>query len=161
MALKKSEKRLLIILGIAVLIFIFDRFVLSKGDKESEAIKKSPPKKVVSTVIPSTKSSVTTPRLSSKTQLKRFEEWGKDPFSVNRFQTTAEVNASYEKKVAKTSEKLKGIFWREGKAFVLINDSIIGEGEENKGLKVEKINGTEVLCSRGNRTFKLYWRESP
>jgi hypothetical protein len=161
MALKKSEKRLLVILGVAVLVFLFDRFVLSKGDKESEDIKKTPPKKVVSTVVPNTESSETTSQLSSRTQLKHFEEWGKDPFSINRFKSPSEVSSSSGQKVAKSSVKLKGIFWKEGETFVLINDFILGEGEENKGLRVEKINGTEVLCSRGNRTFKLTWRESP
>lgn len=161
MALKKSEKRLLVILGVAVLIFFFDRFVLSKGDKESKEIKKSPLKKVASAVISNTESSGTTSRLSSRTQLKHFEEWGKDPFSINRFKSASEMSSSSGQKAAKSSVKLKGIFWKEGKSFVLINDFVLGEGEENKGLKVEKINGTEVLCSRGNRTFKLYWRESP
>jgi hypothetical protein len=57
--------------------------------------------------------------------------------------------------------KLKGLFWKEGKAFALIDDMVIGEGEEDGGVRVERIEGTEVLCRRGSRSFTLHWSESP
>ena len=61
----------------------------------------------------------------------------------------------------KGGPKLQGFLWKKGKAYVLIDDAVLSEGEEKDGLRVERIREKEVLCSKGGRTFTLYWRESP
>jgi type II secretory pathway component PulC len=55
---------------------------------------------------------------------------------------------------------LKGIFWEAGKAYVLIDDYVLSEGEEEGGIKVEKIEGKNVICRKGGRQFTLQWRET-
>jgi hypothetical protein len=55
---------------------------------------------------------------------------------------------------------LKGLFWKEGHAYVLIDDEILKVGEEKEGLKIERVEGKAVFCRQGNRSFTLYWSES-
>ena len=147
MTLKKSEKRLLIILGVAVLFFLFDRLFLSSKSNDTP----SPATDLASRFVPVSKTAA--PETAAESLRKRYMTWGRDPFFYSAGSSTKEQQ--------RKRPKLNGLFWRQGKAYALVNDTILGEGEANKGLRVEKIEGTEVLLSEGSRSFTLYWRESP
>ncbi|MBN2030888.1 hypothetical protein JW824_11675 [bacterium] len=152
MALKKSEKRLLIILGVAVFGFLFDRFVLSGGDENDAAANVVQNRTQNQNML---LSGVVTPdpiAVSEKaSQNKQFETWGRDPFSL----------ISSGNGESRSRPILKGIFWNQDKSYVLIDDLILSEGEEAEGIRIEKIREEEVLCYQGGQLFTLHWRESP
>ncbi len=153
MALKKSEKRLLIILGVAVFGFLFDRFVLSGGDKNDAAanvvqsVDQNPNMILAGVVSPDPVAAS-----DEDSQSSQFETWGRDPFSL----TSSGDNSNTESRPV-----LKGIFWNQDQPYVLINNLVLGEGEEAEGVRVEEIREEEVLCYRGGQSFILHWRESP
>jgi len=154
MALKKSEKRLLIILGIAVAVFLVDRFVLSKSDK------KSPPQPVnqTSTVTGLASAKVKTAVVSTRNieGKKVFDNWGRDPFNEKVY--TGKCGGKFAR--SGSTPKLKGLFWKEGHAYVMVDDEILKVGEEKEGLKIERVEGKAVFCRQGNRSFTLHWSES-
>ncbi|HDQ44074.1 MAG TPA: hypothetical protein ENN17_01075 [bacterium] len=148
MALKKSEKRILVILGVVIAIFLLDRFVLSGGDK------KEPPRPATTR---ETRRTVTTPAEEPVQKREagpkvRYDNWGRDPFTFldpTRQQTAAQLEASLD---------LKGIIRKGGKIFVLINGYIIAEGEEKEGIRVERIEGNQVFCVKDGRRITLEWK---
>jgi len=163
-ALKKSEKRLLIILGIAVVSFLFNRFVLSKG-QENNVIQQNV-QNITQTQVKSNTllADVVSPNpvgANIELPMEYFESWGRDPFFLNDTRLVASGSSPVSKKESKPKPVLKGIFWKANKPYVLLDDHILSEGEEVEGTRVEKINGSEVLCSQGSQSFTLYWRESP
>jgi len=158
MALKKKEKRLLVVLGIAVVMFLFDQLVGIPLGKKAEADEESPAAQAAKTVPQRATLSGNLLRLNPDAMQRRFETWGRDPFSISR---SGGNHSTSTGKIGKSKPELKGIFWKQGKPYVLINEFVLSEGEEKQGLRVEKINGTEVLCSQGSRSFTLHWRESP
>jgi len=167
MVLKKSEKRLVTILGLAIVVFLLDRFVLSSGSKKAPKGKSTvSAASVLGTTAAAGKSGSTGSMPSAKPDVepKTYEGWGRDPFVLPS--SHAGVSASASPTGAKSESSpslpvLKGMFWKGGRAYVLIDDVVLGEGEEKKGIRVEKINGMEVLCRQGSRQFTLHWRESP
>ena len=159
MALKKSEKRLLIILGVAVCYFVFDRLVLSNGNEEEPAVQIEQNNLNTSTVeLAEVVSSSSLGMAGSGIQVEEFDDWGRNPFSL----TGSDGNYSGTNSNGGPSRPtLKGIFWIKDKPFVLINHLILSEGEEAEGVRVESINDEEVLCYQGSQLFTLHWRESP
>ena len=155
MALKKSEKRLLGLLGVVIVIFLVDRFVIGSGDDEAPVEATGARIAQASRLVQAAVTKKETPATANQNAY--YASWGRNPFSVSR-SAAASAAASEQRG---SSPKLNGIFWKQGKAFVLINDSVLGEGEENKGIRIERIEGTEVLCRQGGRSFTLHWRESP
>lgn len=161
MTLKKSEKRLLVFLGIVVVVFFFDRFVGLPVGKKAETDKESLKTQAAKTVFPKSMLSGNLSRPNSDSMRRRFESWGRDPFSGSSSTSTVRGATASSGKGGKSKPELRGIFWKQGKPYVLINDIILSEGEEKNGLRVERVEGTEVLCSQGSRSFTLHWRESP
>lgn len=155
MTLKKSEKRLLGLMGIVVVFFLVDRFVLNSGDEEPEPISK--PRTAAAAAFKKLAGGSSGSAKVIETDKQNFASWGRDPFASS----VSTVSASRAKSAKRSMPKLEGMFWKQGRAFVLINDIVLSEGEEDKGIRVEKINGTEVLCTQGGRTYTLHWRESP
>jgi len=183
-ALKKSEKRLLIILGIVLAIFLMDRFIWSADKNKKQSVASAPVAKNTMQT-PGNRSAVNNAKVNVPAPgVKRhFPGWKTDPFAysyavelarqnqkrrpgnVNRAQPKEQVaqndNAgSNEEKKENKGPVLNGVFWKEGKAFALIDGVIMEEGEEREGLKVLQIRGSEVICRKGNRTFTIQWRES-
>jgi hypothetical protein len=154
MALKKSEKRLLVVLGIAVGIFILDRFVLGSSDKE-EAPPAVPPAAEPDVAGTATQPASVQPVVRLPEVKEVFKDWGRDPFVLG-----TSGYGTYGKS-GPAKPKLKGFLTRNGRSFVLIDHVILTEGEEQDGIRVEKINGMEVLCRKGSRSYTLSWRESP
>ncbi len=162
MTLKKSEKRLLVILGIVVAVFLVDQVFLSSGDEDDAA--PSPGltdnnTKIVQSIVLQTNGGQGVVQQGSMIPKKYFDSWGRDPFASR--QITAMATRASQKKAEKALPVLRGFFWKKGRAYVLIDEEILTEGEEKNGLRVERIREKEVLCSQGNRTFTLHWRESP
>jgi len=146
MPLKKNEKRLLLALVPVLLIFVLDRLGLFS--------KKKP------TIIDKTKTAITntytkiaegkgTPSAQKKAiTIQRFETWGRDPFATPELES---------QKAAAARLNLKGMFWMDGRPYVLINDVVLAEGQEKKGIKVERIEGKTVYCRRGGQSITLQW----
>jgi hypothetical protein len=161
MALKKSEKRLLIVLGVALVVFLFDRFVLSAKKKEDPQIQPPASESIsqdlaVNQLNPATPTPIQVQKRVLAGNLENFEDWGRDPFNLNAKNRLSGL--SVKKPVRPV---LNGIFLKDGQSYALINDLIFHEGEEKNGIKVEKIKEMEVLCTQGKSTFTLSWRESP
>ncbi len=161
MALKKSEKRLLIILGIAAAVFLVDKFIIEKKKKDAPA-----PQAQQNAPVPQAEIALKTPPKSSSIRTV-YNGWGKDPFYLPQKDHTGSSAGAAAVKAPQKSEiktaplpELKGMFWKEGKTYVLIGDAVIAEGEENEGLKIEKVEGKTVFCRQGNRSFTLFWSES-
>ena len=158
MALQKREKTMLMALGGVVVVAVLFQ-VLSGG--------KSTPAKSVKSLVEKTAGQLGAERLTSHkpaTAFKyaseadslRFNNWGKrDPFSKPEYVLQAEAAA------ASVPIVVKGIIWMQGKPYVLINDVILTAGEEKKGIRVERIEGRNVYCRKGGKSYNLQWSKSP
>jgi hypothetical protein len=157
-ALKKSEKRLLGLLGVVVIVFLFNQFVLSAGkNKKDGGVENQSNTRTAALLNAGTagESSVASAELGAM----RFDSWGGDPFTHSASLNEGS-SSSGDKNTKQSKHVLKGIIWKNGKAYVLVGDQILGEGEEHGGLRIERVDGTEVLCRQGGRSFTLHWRES-
>ena len=160
MALKKGEKRLLGLLGIVAFVFFIDRFVCSSGNQKGVSLKSGG---ATATVVQAGVSRPDVASALSSTQKgvvsqRRFDSWGRDPFSSTG--STGSGMWSDDDAEAKSGKTpvLNGIFWKQEKAYVMIDGDILSEGEEKDGLRVEKVEERKVYCSKGGRSFTLYWR---
>jgi len=151
MALKKSEKRLLIILGVVVVAFLVNQFFLS-GDKN-----KTPQKNKYGSSVPGTGqgSGKGENKVSGHVEEESYSDWGRDPF----FEEDVDILARKSRERSVTL-KLQGIFFKNGEGYVLINNQVLKEGEEKKGIRVEKIEADKVLCRSRGRLVTLRWRKS-
>jgi hypothetical protein len=161
MALKKNEKRLLLILGIAVLVFLFDRLVLSrKGAKPAPEARQQ-----ITGIVPAASAeNLRSPALTGPGNgNKPYETWGHDPFIDSRASggSKSSVAGAAKTSASKPLPELRGLLWKDGQAYVMLNDEIIKEGEEKQGLRIDKVEGKVVYGRRGNRSFTLYWSELP
>ena len=159
MALKKSEKRLLGLMGIVAFVFFIDRFVCSSGDTKGGSQKGGATATVQAGVSIPDVASVLSPTQQGVASQRRFDSWGRDPFS-SAGSTGSTGVWSDDDAGAKGGKRavLNGIFWKQGKAYVMIDGDILSEGEEKNGLRVEKVEERKVYCSKGGRSFTLYWR---
>ncbi|MBN1781620.1 hypothetical protein JW948_10875 [bacterium] len=91
----------------------------------------------------------------------RFDDWGRDPFKDNHADRIAAQQAARQEELERQSLVVKGIVRIEGRSYVMINDIILGEGEEKDGLYVERIENNDVFCRKGSKWFTLTWKEEP
>ncbi len=153
MALKKSEKRLLLILSAVVLVFLINQLI-SNGKKKNGAQKSGITAKVEK-IIPSLKSE--TVRAEKKEVAKKnveYDSWGKDPFMIQR----VSIQQAAEAASIDSSLQLKGIIRKGQNVYALINDQIISVGEEKDGIRVESIEGKEVVCVKNGVRITLQWK---
>lgn len=149
MQLKKSEKRMLIFLGVVVVAGIIMQVtnkkepsrrsssnskVLSVGKKGDDEAERSVEKKLTKT---------------------EYESWGRNPFESRAWQKEKIFDEYAE---MKASLNLKGILWKQGKPYALINDHILAEGETEEGIRVISITNNTVICQAHGRTFTLEWK---
>lgn len=164
MTLKKNEKRLLIVLSVVVVVFLFDQLVLSSGGKDSASTKKTlkdAGTQLAKSVTTLGKDAEANPTIEkSSLETKQFDSWGRDPFHSTKSSSIAQKLSGAKKKKVKAPQ-LQGFFWKRGKAFVLVDNVVLTEGEEKEGIRINKIRDKEVLCSKGGQSFTLFWRESP
>jgi len=160
LALKKSEKILLIVMGAVVIIFILTRFT-GKSDKKSPRKQPSTVNRVTSNIENIASKVVGTQQQKSISPLKKqYDSWDRDPFQP--IVTVRKQRQIESLKLEDISKKysLKGFFHSEGeKSYVMINDEILAEGEEKDGLRIEDIQENRVLCTYRGRSFTLEWKE--
>ena len=166
MALKKSEKRLFVVLGFFIIVLLVDQFILSSDKSEKvppgAKLKDKGTQLVKSVVSASSDAEAGVASQSTLPNIKYFNDWGRNPFASSKPRPVARTaSRTGEKKEEVKKPELQGFFWKQGKAYVLVDKKILTEGEEKEGLRIDKIQDREVLCSKGGRTFTLYWRESP
>ena len=152
MALKKGEKRLLMLLAPVVLIFLLDQLgVFGKKSKEVIDQTKTAITKTVAKVAQEARSEF---GASSPSSVKKYDTWGRDPFATPEFE-----NEQAAARRAASALVLKGIFKSGDRTFVMINDVVLEPGQEKKGIRLESIEGRKVVCRRGGQTYTLQWRE--
>ena len=167
MALKKSERNLLIVLGLIAGVFLINKFVCSSGEEKQQtdqaktkSTQKSRVADIASKVFQAEKSVDAGAVIIPK---KHFETWGRDPFKPPYWEIAAMAQKNSEKEEKEDpNEKftLKGLMHgAKGKNYVLINEIIVAEGEEVDGLRVVQIEKNHVLCRYGEETFTLEWKE--
>ena len=164
MALQKREKNLLIVCGIVAVGAMVYQFVIYPAQQKKEAppAAGSPIRQVTNMSRPGGAVQVqSTAQAALPSEARRFESWGRDPFSLKPVAKTASAGAPEAETPKVRAPELKGIFFRGEKGYALIDDVVLAEGEQEDGLRVQSIRGQEVLCYKNNRQFRLYWRQSP
>lgn len=158
MALKKSEKRMLMLLGIVVVVAGFYKFVIDKPKaKNVPQANQKPRQEAAKQAIQNkpTEKDLQEKKVTSNIIFEQYNEWGRDPFTIVK----PPPPKPKPKPPPPIKVALKGIIWKEGTAYVLIDDYVLCEGEEEGGIKVLKIEGKNVICRKGGRQFTLHWRE--
>ena len=164
MALQKREKNLLILCGVVAVGAIVYQFVIYPAQQQKEAppVAGSPIRQVTNMSRPGgAVQARTTTQAALPGEARRFDSWGRDPFSLRPVARTASSGASESETPKVRAPELKGIFYRGEKGYALIDDVVLAEGEQEDGLRLQRIQGQEVLCYKNNRQFRLYWRQSP
>jgi hypothetical protein len=158
MAMQKREKTMLMVLGGVVVAFVSYQ-VLSGG--------KSKPVTGIKSLVEKTAGQLGAESLTSRKPAAAFKyaseadslqynTWGKrNPFSKPQDVLIAEAAAAGAPVV------VKGIIWMQGRPYVLINDVILTAGEEKKGIRVDRIEGRNVYCRKGGKSYNLQWSKSP
>jgi hypothetical protein len=158
MALQKREKTMLMVLGGVVVVAVLFQVLTggkSKAGKEAALIAKKTTGQVTRTVAGLTKAeSVAKPPADAASSL--YTSWGaRDPFSKPEFEIQGGAAGQ------SSPLTVKGIVWMQGRPYVLINDVILTVGEENKGIRIDRIEGRKVFCRKGGKMYTLLWSESP
>ena len=158
MALAKRERTLLIVCAVILVGAGIYQFVLYPASQKKNA--PSPGQTSVPQNVTAAKPNVAAASEPSAQKAvvvsKVYEDWGRDPFSYSKT-LDAVVRKSVSK--PKINRHLRGILWKEGKTYVIIDDLILGEGDEENGLKVERIEGSTVVCRENGRTFTLQLKD--
>lgn len=169
MALKKGEKRLLIVLGIVVVVVIIIQFLPKKEDKKPTPKTKATqtlttPNDAISTSITQTTNNIKPQPADKNENREMYETWGKNPFIVStkiekKKEVTTEAVAGSTRTLPEDEHKFLGIFKALGKEYALIDDLILAEGETEEGIEVLSIEDNMVICRKQGRQFILYWSE--
>lgn len=149
--LAKREKVLLGVAGIILLFFLVDRLVCGSGSKRN-ADKLAPQIQEEVAKIPDT--AVPSPKLISKQKSIEIKfpisNWGRDPF-LGLPQEAREDTISAKGPYL----SFKAISWKDGVAYVLINDIIMKEGEEKNGIQLLQVKKDRIVCRKGGKVFTL------
>lgn len=130
-----------------LLIFVLDRLGLFSKKKQNVV---QDAKSTIVKTIDKVKTEVKSEKDVRSDSALHYDSWGRDPFSTPELE---------KRKAGASSLNLKGMFWMDGKPYVLINDVVLSEGEEKKGIKVNRIDGKKVYCTRGGQSITLQWSE--
>jgi hypothetical protein len=158
-ALKKSEKRLLMVLLPVLGFFLLDKLVLSSKSKQpAPALSPAAVQAAASLLKPPVPGLAARDTSAAKGL---YRDWGRDPFASLSAWASAPQTGKGRKSEHPAEDKtvLSGIFRRQGKSFALINDQVYGEGEEINGIRVMRIDEDKVLCSAHGHPVTLYWRD--
>jgi len=142
MALKKSEQRLLIILGVVVAVFVFNQFVCG-SNKKKPARKR--PRRTASVNARTSQSNAPSDVDNPK---QTYESWGRDPFIPK--------GTSYAR--PRSTLRCQGMFWNSGRPYVLINNYILGVGDTQGGITIDRIEGRRIYGKRDGKAFTLTWK---
>jgi hypothetical protein len=156
MPLKKNEKRLLPVLGIAMVVLILNFMGLLGGKKKPQTVQQTVKSATSAVKTAATGAAQAIEGTSAKTVTSRrhFSAWGRDPFTSVLYERQASAQRSRS-----AVPRLKGILWRGNKPFCLINDEIYELGVEKKGIIIDAVEGKKVTGRKGGQPFTLYWSE--
>lgn len=159
--LKKSERNMLIGVGISVAVFlIVDPYYLwRKKPSPPPAEGQSKPAQTAGVSSPGGTPIPTSPTSTAPTparplgnrptfQRKEFAEWGRDPFLQTRVQYDAQ-------QLVTTQFKLSGISMRGDNRYALINNQIVREGEQIGPFLVQSIRSDRVILTHQDRVYVL------
>jgi len=157
--LKKSEKMMLVGIGIMVIVFIImDPYYFIYRTPPVEEVA-APPGKAAApaaqAVVPpkgGAKGAVAGGNLAEaapKRPRTEFAEWSRDPFM--------QVRRSADETSSINSLKLEGISVRGKDRYALINSQIMHPGNIIEGMTVVRIEKDFVLLTHGGRTYTLTW----
>ncbi|MEE9169475.1 MAG: hypothetical protein V3U73_06890 [bacterium] len=156
--MKKSEKILLGVVGIAIAFFVLDTFVFSSKKRDIQAGDKkqsvsAPDSENVITELASTDQqpkAVNRDIESSMTESSTiFSGWKRDPF-LGSFRP--ELLDSLRGNIPFV---LKAISWRGDDAHVIINDEVYKMGEAKDGFLVAEVRDKQVVCVNKGVRFVL------
>ncbi len=175
MALKKSEKKMLIFLGVVVIGAVIYQFVIFPGQQkkeQAEAVQRQPAANRTAQV--RTPAQAPQPQASpvSDIPITIPEQWGDDPFRVEATLRRRPVESEQVMRTAPASRQpgaaaaapvqpemkppvLQGVYQADGKARALIDNVLLSEGEQKEGITLVSIGDNEVICRKNNRTFTL------
>ena len=174
MALKKSEKNMLILLGVVVVGAGIYQFIIYPSQQENETT--VPPQK---NAAKTTAAAVNTekavkPRRVLPVEGKRFETWQNNPFSpvdlpqpdaerTRAGQQTREIvpeekTQSTENEAEVEPPTLNGIVEKGTRRLAIIDGHVLGVGEEKNRIRVISISEDSVVCFKKNKRFTLHWR---
>jgi len=94
---------------------------------------------------------VSAPKMNAHRVFKGTGRWRRDPF-IGAFTPALLDSLGFKKPQLYV---LKAISWKNGDAYVLINDDIIKVGESLNGLKVLRVDGNRAICEKNLRKFSL------
>lgn len=149
MQVTKSQKRLLIVLGIVVAYGIFDISTnletykkVYSGSSKARTVKQK-------TAVDAAKTTTT----NSNMQASYLAGWGRDPFYLKEKRGPA-VNKKIRRKKT-VNLRLLAISTKGNNSIALINDKIVKLGDIISGYRVLKISQTKVYLSDGKRKITL------
>jgi len=136
-------------MGAAVAIFLLNQFVFTKKPPaKAPVLVKNPP--VVQHMNPFVRK-VSAPKMNNRRVFEGTGRWKRDPF-IGAFTPALLDSMGFKKPQLYV---LKAISWKNGDAYVLINDDIIKVGESMNGLKVLRVDGNRAICEKNLRKFSL------
>ncbi len=147
MEITKSQKRLLILLGIVLAYAIFDftsnmdTYLAVYGGK-----------KVVTKAKAKSSSTSTSKQTSLKHQTTYLEKWGRDPFYKRVIPKKSKL---IKKKRRTTHFVLQAISMKDNNSIAIINDKIVKIGDIISGYTLKKIDKKRVVLSDGKKTLVL------
>lgn len=150
----KSQKRLFILLGLVAAYAVYD---LTTGKKETTTDKKKSSDVQTAGIADSTIDvieSVMRPRPLAAS----FGSWKRDPF---RGQVSTGSRVNFEKVMESllipkmANFNLTAISRRGDASFALINDQVLGVGDQINGFRVIEIRSDKVVLQKNNFTFNV------
>lgn len=162
MALKKSEKRMLVFLGIVVVAAAVYQFVIYPASQEKT--EETPAATPVAQGGEAARSEAGQPAVTppvNKPIERKYTEWKRDPFFARP--VAAPVTRSTKSKPKAPVIKrpvLSGILVNAGGSQAIIDNTVLAVGETKNGIHLIEIDGSKVICTKSNRTFTLQRSES-
>lgn len=156
--LKKSEKRMLIAIGVMVVALAWNPNHWFYGKPPGEASSATPgagveaaPAQPNASVAAKGAPAIEAPGAAVRPRREpiHFANWGRDPFvQVRRGQVDAAAVSGF---------KLGGISVRGNDCYALINSQIVREGDIIGGMTITRIEREKVILSKGGQSFALTW----
>jgi len=148
--LTKSQKRLLILLGIVLIYAIYDIF--SNLDTYKSFYSGASTEDTAATGTDSVQT--VTEESTDPLQSEYLQKWGKDPFFIF-VAAKPKKTASYRKVIKGQTFELLAISIKGGSAIALINDKIVKQGDIIAGYQVLKITKKSVILDNGKKKITL------
>jgi len=148
----QSQKRLLIILGIVLVYFIYD--LISNMNTYKNIYLGSEDSSVVADSVDSLGRQA---NLGENQKQKEYlNKWGESPFYVFSATTKKYIRKNGRRvAVKKNPLQLLAISLRKNRSVALINDKIVKVGDIISGYQVERIDKRTVYLSNGKKKIKL------